>query len=489
MMTTGPDQHEPTPPPVAPGDEGGSRATGATEAPSRVDATSVAAMLEHTIDVPLLAEAVGRLHAADAADALETLDDEEAVDVIEQMDEQAAADALAEMQTPLAVTVIEDLLEEDPAFAGRLMELMAPDDAVDLLQALDDPEREHLLRQIEGEPADELFELSKYDEESAGGLMTTDFLALREDMTVREAIEFIRSVEVPEDAHHALVTDDTDHLAGIIGLRTLLLAQPDDRINQHMDRELMSVPYDMDRELVARQFDRYNSSMLPVVDERNRLLGVVTVDDVIDIIRQEQTEDVQTSVGAGKGEAVYSSLPDKFRGRVPWLLINLFTSSVAAIIVLQFEVLIAELAVLAVLMPVIANQAGNAGQQSLAVTLRGIVLEEVRGGRILPLLLREALVGLVNGLIAGLLVAGVVTLLAGAVSGASWKLGLVAAISLPIALGVGCFVGTAMPLLMWRYGRDPATGSTIFLTMVTDSFSFLVFLGLALALSDWLGIG
>jgi magnesium transporter len=213
------------------------------------------------------------------------------------------------------------------------------------------------------------------------------------------------------------------------------------------------------------------------------------VDDVIDIIRAEQTEDVQRAVGAGAREAVYSPLKVKVRSRFPWLLINLFTSTVAAVVVLMFSDLFEELAILAALMPVIANQAGNAGQQSLAVTLRGIVLHEVRPERVWPLLAREASVGLINGIIGGLLVGIGLALFGEFVTGASWRIGVVAAIAMMASLSIGCFVGSSMPILIRRVGLDPATGSTIFLTMTTDTVSFLTFLGTASMLQQWLLAG
>jgi magnesium transporter len=230
--------------------------------------------------------------------------------------------------------------------------------------------------------------------------------------------------------------------------------------------------------------------VLPVVDDEERMLGVITVDDVVDVIRQESTEDAQAMVGAGREEAVFSSVADKLRGRLPWLFVNLFTSSLAAFVVWQFGGLIADLAILAVIMGMIANQAGNAGQQSLAVTLRGIVLDEVHDGTALRLVRREAMVGFVNGTICGLLVGAAVGLIEyfQAPETAMWKLGVVVAASMTIALSVGTLVGSGLPLVVRRFGADPATASTIFLTMATDSLSFLVFLGLASALSGWIGI-
>ena len=185
-------------------------------------------------------------------------------------------------------------------------------------------------------------------------------------------------------------------------------------------------------------------------------------------------------------EAVYSSAGEKLKGRFPWLFVNLVTSSVAAIIVLQFEGLIAEIAILAVLMPVIANQAGNAGQQSLAVTLRGIVLDQIMPKRALSLVLREAFVGAINGLIGGLLVAIVITIVGWFTGTMGWRLGVIAGLSMTAALAIGTFTGSSLPILMKRLGFDPATASTIFLTMITDSMSFLVFLGLAALLQNWL---
>lgn len=465
--------------------EGASRLADVTAlSPQDVQAAN---MVAHTIDAEALANVIELQEAPDAADTLEALDEEQAADVLEKMEDEAAAEALAEMQKPLAAGVITDLVDEDPTYAGRLLELMSPDDAADLLQALPEEPRGVVLASMAPEPRRTLAHLAKYDRESAGGLMTTEFLALKADMTVQQAIEYIRAHDLPEDTQTAMIVDAKGHLLGVMGLQRLLLARPAQHLSELMDAEVDFVRPDMDREAVAAVFDRYDYALLPVVDHDRRLLGVITFDDVIDIIREEQTEDTQKMVGAGAVEAVYSTLGTKVRSRFPWLLVNLLTSSLAAIVVLRFEHLIDELAVLAVLMPVIANQAGNAGQQSLAVTLRGIVLDEIRPGRIAHLLLREAAVGLFNGLVAGMLVGIGLSLIGGFFTeGASWRLGVVAGMAMTGALTVGCFVGSAMPIAMRRLGFDPATGSTIFLTMTTDTVSFFTFLGLASALSSWL---
>jgi magnesium transporter len=262
--------------------------------------------------------------------------------------------------------------------------------------------------------------------------------------------------------------------------KSLLVSSANDSIEELIDDELDYLRPETDREEIAAAFERYDYTEMPVVDRAGRLIGIVTVDDVLDIIRAEHTEDAYKMVGAGVGEAVYSSIGQKFRGRFPWLVVNVFTSMVAAFVVFQFDYLIAELAILAVMMPVIANQAGNAGQQSLAVTLRGLVLGEVRGKRAWPLVRREVTVGVINGFIVGSAIGLCVCLMAlTGVRNVQWTLGIVIALAMTVSVAAGCLAGSAMPLLLDRFEYDPATGSTIFLTMVTDSVSFLTFLGLA----------
>ncbi|MGP1309716.1 MAG: magnesium transporter [Phycisphaerales bacterium] len=426
---------------------------------------------------------------ADAADMLERMGSGDSARVLRQMEEEAAADALAHMDLALAKTVIMDL---DPREAGELLECMDPDDAVDLLQTLTKDQSAEVLRHMPRRLAAHLGKLAQYPPESAGGLMNTDVLFLPPGLTVSRAIEFLRSDPIFRDPDNMIedlyCLDDEQRLVGWMSLRQLLLAQPEERIADLMEREVDVLRPNLDREEVAREFSRYDHLSLPVIDGDNRLLGVVTVDDVLDIVEAEATEDAQKQVGVGVGESSASGVGRKLKGRSPWLIVNLFTSTVSAIVVLNFDGLISQLALLAVIMPVIANQAGNAGQQSLAVTLRGIVLGEVREGRAFGLLMRETAVGAISGMINGMLVftgAAVIGVL-GLLEGVNYRLGAVAWIAMVGALTVGCFAGSSIPLLMRRFGIDPATASTIFLTMLTDSLSFLTFLGLAYLLQGWL---
>ncbi|NDG63049.1 MAG: magnesium transporter [Planctomycetes bacterium] len=442
-------------------------------------------LIESDASPELIADAVEQQDAADAATTLEALPQDEASDVVGEMEVDAAADALSHMSIPLAVSVIEDLIEENPSFAGRMLSEMAPDDATDLLQALPKQDRDRLLALMGVGTALNLRELMVHPRESAGGMMTTQYLSVRENESVAEAIEHIRRGEPIEHAQQAFVTDRKGRLKGTIGLRKLLVSRSGELIGDICERHVDAVSPELDRELLAREFEKYDYLELPIVDHSQRLLGIVTVDDVIDIIRAEGTEDAQRMVGAGKEEGAYSTVIQKLRGRFVWLVINLLTCAVGAVVVLQFEGLIKELAFLAVLMPVIANQSGTAGQQSLAVTLRGIVLDQLLPRHTSTHIRRELTAGLINGVLCGMLFGGFVAAFK-IMNGESWHIGILIAISMSTTMMIGCATGSAMPLIMRRLGFDPATASTIFLTMVTDSMSFFIFLGIASLVGQWI---
>jgi magnesium transporter len=340
--------------------------------------------------------------------------------------------------------------------------------------------REEILAAVPLGSAAALRKLIGYDRESAGGMMTTDYLDLRRDMSVGEATEIIRGQVVPESVQHLPVVDDYGRLVGAVGFRDLLLSGSGRPIGDLMKETVKAVRPGIDREAVAREFDRYDYAMLPVVDLDDRLIGIVTVDDVIDIIRAEQTEDVQKTVGAGAVEAVYSRLGEKLRGRFPWLGMSLVFTCLAAAVVLVFHDMISQYTTLAWLLPVIAAVVGNAGHQALAVTLRGIVLDEVRPDRVLPLVMREATVGLLNGLALAAVI--FLVLMLPVVPGSSWQLGLVAGISITVAMVVGTLAGACIPLVMRGLGIDPAQSSAIVLILITDAVSFTTLL----FLSFWL---
>ena len=445
----------------------------------------VADLMAHTIDVSALATAVTKQKAADAADTLEDLDDVEAVEVIELMEDQAAADALAEMEVPLAVTIIEDLSEDDlTQYASTLLSLLAPDDAVSIIRGLGDEFVEPLFVSMDVVSARKLRNLCDYEEESAAGIMTTDFVSLSEDLTITEVVEVLRERELPEHVQDLPVVNKQDELVGVVSLHALLIGMSAATVAETMEQKVVAVHSYTDREQVAREFERYGYEMLPVIDASNRLLGIITVDDVIDIIEEEQTEDVQKTVGAGAGEAVYSGIGEKLKGRMPWLIVSAVMMLPATYIVLGFESMIKEVALLAVFMPLIAALAGNAGHQALAVTLRGIVLDEVRPDRIFPLMRRELTVGLLTGVTIGSAVAVLLWIFSD--GELATRLGIIFACAMVVSMGVGTFTGAAIPLVMKRVGADPAQAAAIFLIMITDAVAFSTLLGFAWTTLQWM---
>ncbi len=445
----------------------------------------VADLMSHTIDVSALATAVTKQKAADAADTLEDLDDVEAAEVIELMEDRAAADALAEMEVPLAVTIIEDLSEDGRTkYASTLLVLLAPDDAASIIRGLSDEFVEPLFVSMPVGTARKLRRLCDYEEESAAGIMTTDFVSLPEDITITEVVEILRERELPEHVQDLPVINKQDELVGVVSLRALLIGMSNATVSETMEHKVAAVHNDTDREQVAREFDRYGYEMLPVVDTSNRLLGIITVDDVIDIIEEEQTEDVQKTVGAGAGEAVYSGIGEKLKGRMPWLIVSAVMMLPATYVVLGFESMIREVALLAVFMPLIAALAGNAGHQALAVTLRGIALDEVRPDRIFPLMRRELTVGLLTGIMIGGAVAIFLWLFSGGELAS--RLGVIFGCAMVVSMAVGTFTGAAIPLIMKRVGADPAQASAIFLIMITDAVAFSTLLGFAWIALKWM---
>lgn len=442
------------------------------------------ALIANPIDAPLAAEVLQQQPAPDAADALERLDEEYARSVLAAMEDQAAADALAEMESNLVSSILEDLVDEDRyAELGRLLSLLAPDDAVSLLRTLDDDDRMRVCATIDRGHAAMLQELVGYPQGTAGGMMTTRHVALPMESTVGQAVEIIRDSDVQEDLPFLPVIDPAGCLAGLVGLRALLVEPSGTPLEDCMDTAVHAVQAETDDEDVARTFQKYDYTMLPVVDARHRLLGIVTVDDVIDLIQSEQTEDAQRSVGAGAGESIYSGLAEKMTGRLPWLFISVLVMIPASIVVLRFDGLIEQIAFLAVLMPMVAALAGNAGHQSLAVTLRGLALDEIPRERIPSLLLRELGSGLVTGSLLGGVLVLLVWLASLVVDGPSLGLGIVMGLALVVSMSIGTLTGAVVPLLLRRFGADPAQGSCIVLIMITDAVAFGSLLGFT-----WLGL-
>ncbi|MDQ7031278.1 MAG: magnesium transporter [Desulfonauticus sp.] len=418
---------------------------------------------------------VDNLHPADVADRLEDLPLEKQRAFILSQPLEVSAQYIAEMERHERVELMSTL---PPAVAADLLEEMSPDDATDILSEMDPDVRAKILKRLEKEDAVRIKDLLKFDPETAGGVMNTEILVLDRNLTADQAIQLIRDnageIEIP---YYAYIVDEQRHLIGVLSLRDLLLSPPAKTLNsllQERNQQLVFVTYDQDKEEVARLLSKYDLLAIPVVDYEMRLLGIVTVDDVIDIIQEEASEDMQTMVGAGSDETLNTPWIYSVKKRLPWLILNVFNSIISASVVNHFQGTIAQMAVLAVLMPIVANQAGNTGQQALAVMIRQLALEAFQPKKFWRAVLKEARVGAVNGLIVAVLVYSGVYLWTH-----NFKLAMVMGVALVLDMIFGAVAGASIPLILKALGRDPAHASTIFLTTLTDSGSFFTFLGLA----------
>lgn len=412
-------------------------------------------------------------HPADLAEHLEQLSFDKQICLLQNLPAEEAAEAVAELEEHVRVELLENL---DPDIAAGILAEMSPDDAADVLDELEEDHRDALLNTLDSEDAEEIRHLMAFDPDTAGGIMNTEIIILEADLNVDEAIKQIRSeIEDKEIPYYTYVVDKTDYLIGVISLRELLISKPGTIMKDKVkEQNLISVTFDQGKQEVARLLSHYNFMALPVVDREGRLMGVITHDDVIDVINELASEDLLGMVGAGQDETIDTPWLDSLRMRLPWLLLNMMNSSLSAYVVYLFDGTIAQMALLAVLMPMVANQAGNTGQQALAVMIRELATGRFEARRAWSAVLREGKIGGLSGLFLGVLVFFFVSVIFD-----NKPLGLIMGVSLLLDMCMGALAGASIPLVLKSLGRDPAQASSIFLTTITDGAGFFVFLSLA----------
>jgi len=424
--------------------------------------------------------ALGELHPSDIADLVESLEAEEQLVLLRALTVETASETLAEMEEGDERAAL--LAALAPEVGADLLRQMADDDAADLIGELEPHERSRILSTLPIEAAGDLQGLLRYDEESAGGLMTTALVSVEGTVTAGEAIDEVRrrGREV-EDFYTVFVVDAGNRLLGTVPLDDLILAEPATPVSELVEPVVSSVPPDVDQEEVGRLLSRYNLVSMPVVNDFGQLLGRITFDDVIDVIEAEQTEDILRLAGLSDDEGLRAGWGDAVRVRLPWLLVNLVTASVAASVVVVFSETIEAIWFLAAIMPVVAGMGGNSGTQALAVTVRHLALAAGPLEKKFDAVKKEAVVGVVNGVVVGLLAAAVGTGAALAL-GLDLRLGLVVLLAMWGNIVVAGFAGAFIPTLLDRLGVDPAVASSVFVTTFTDLFGFFLLLGLASAL-------
>jgi magnesium transporter len=436
---------------------------------------------EHTSQVRRLVE---KSHPADIALVFPSLTPSQRRAVFEQVGSpQRAAEVLSELESP----VLDELLDAlDDQRLARLVEQMASDDAADILQWLDDERKQRLLDQLSREEQSEAESLMGYHPESAGGLMSTEVFALDEATTAGEAIRQLQSEGDQADVvFYLYVVNSHGHLVGVMSLRELVRASKERPIGELMISEVIRVTVDQDQEDVARLVARYNLLALPVVDANNRLVGVVTVDDIIDVIRHEATEDIMKMAGAGEDVSPHDSPIVGFRARLPWSLPSFIAGILGVVVVSHFEDRLLALIPLAALIPMLMGMAGNVGTQSSTIVTRWLAigrLEFVQMGRIVG---RELFIGFGVGLLFGALAGVFVTLyFAGhpAIDTTIYEFAIVTGASLAAAMALAAVLGASAPLVFERLGLDPAIATGPFVTTTIDVLAVWLYLGLAAGL-------
>jgi magnesium transporter len=415
-------------------------------------------------------------HPADLAQLFSELADKDrhaTFSLLVERNTKLAMEALSELGPEKGAALLADRSAEDIV---RLIQELPSDDAAAIIDYLPEELSSVVLELMGKRPAGgDVGELLEYPEQTAGRIMNPKVFALSEDMTAGEAITALQNSRDVEVVFYLYVIDSRRHLVGVVSLRRLLLVAPATPLKRIMTTDLISVRVDTDQEEVARQVASYNILAIPVIDEENKLAGVITVDDVIDVIKDEATEDVYRLAGVASDDRVFTRASESLRKRLPWLLVNLATAFVAASIVSIFTHTIGLLPIVAVLMPVVAGMGGNAATQTLTVIVRGIALGELTWGNTRKALLKEAAVGLGNGVACGVIGAVIVT---GFTRG-DWVLGLVLGLAMVINMFVAATAGTVIPLMLRAMKVDPALASSVFITTLTDMFGFFSFLGLA----------
>ena len=411
-------------------------------------------------------------HPADLAEVLgdlRPLERRSAFDTLLGHNSRLAMEALSELDREVAATLLVDRPAE---VLARLFSELPSDDAAALIDQLPEELAASVLELMR--ESGEVQHLLGYDDRTAGRIMNPEVFALSEDLTAGEAIQALQGSRDVEMVFYLYVVDERRHLVGVVSLRRLLLVSPETPLKRIMTTELIRARVDTDQEDVAREVADYNLLAIPVVDGENKLAGIITVDDVIDVIKDEATEDILRLAGVSADESVSTGPFEAWRKRLPWLAVNLATAALAALVVQRFEATIDRVVALAAFMTIVASMGGNAATQTLTVIVRGIALGELTWGNSWRALRKETLVGLANGVVFGIAGAGIAWWVVG-----NPYFGAILALAMVINLIVAAFAATLIPIALRALKVDPALASAVFITTLTDVFGFFAFLGLA----------
>lgn len=366
-------------------------------------------------------------------------------------------------------------IEMDPRFAAVVLSEMSADDAVDILNELDKDIVVSFLTMMEKEAADEIKDLLQYEEKTAGSIMTTEFVAFYKSQTVRQAMDELKTLAPKaETIYYLYVWDHDKRLAGVLSLRELIVSDENLSIGDVMDENVVAVSAGTDQEEIAKMMRDYDFLVLPVIDFRRHLLGIITVDDIMDVMEEEASDDYSKLAAISDVQSPDASPFSAAKKRLPWLIILLFLGLLTASLIGKFEATLEQVSILAIFIPLIAGMAGNTGTQSLAVAIRGLATGEYEKQNKAKLLIRDATTGLITGTVCGIIITLVIFF---------WKgdlfLGVLVGISIMATLIVATLSGSVVPLIMDRFNIDPAVASGPFITTINDIISILIYFGMA----------
>jgi magnesium transporter len=412
------------------------------------------------------------LHPADISHVLEGLTPELRTTVWGQVDIQRMGEVLLELPEAVRIDLVKQMDGQALVAAARVLDT---DDIADLIPDLSDEVIAEILFALDMQDRQRLDAVLSYPKDTAGGLMNVDAVTVRENITLEVVLRYLRRRgELPEHTNQLFVVDRGDHVVGALPVSKLLITEARVRVSQVMERDVAKFTVLAPDKEIADAFERYNLVSAPVVDENNRLLGRITIDDVVDVIRDQADRQVMAPAGLSEEQDIFAPVSRSSRQRAVWLGVNLATAVIASWVIGLFEQTIQQVVALAVLMPIVASMGGNAGTQTLTLVVRGLAMGTITESNARRVLSRELMIGAVNGLVWALVVAVVAVLWY-----ENWVIGVLIAAAMVINLAFAALSGVAIPFIVNKIGIDPALASGVILTTVTDVVGFFAFLGLA----------
>ena len=417
-------------------------------------------------------EYLNDMHNADIAELLQNLDPILRLSLLNIISNKFDPEILTYLNDSLRDEIVETL--DIKQLANNAKELDT-DDAVDLVEDLEKEDQDTFLENLDEEERNLIEEGLNYPEDSAGRLMQREFVALDESWNVGQAIDYLRGNKknLPEDFYDIYLTDLDKKVQGVVPLGRLMGSKRDINLNSIINKELRLIEVNMDQEDVAYLFSKYGLVSAPVIDEQKKIIGSITVDDVVDVIEEEREEDILKLGGVGHTD-IYNTVIDTTRSRISWLIVNLMTAVVASLVIGLFEAAIEKVVALAILMPIVASMGANAGTQTLTVAVRALAVKELTTSNALKIIIKETVIGSINGIIFAIIISLV---------SIYWfqdlMLGIILGLAMVLNLILAGFAGTIIPLALEKMRIDPALASAVILTTITDVFGFLSFLGLA----------